>query len=113
MEDALANIHIYRKADGTSPFYKWYWGLKDKKTQAIIDYRLNCVEAGTLGDSKLVGDGVFELRIHHGSGIRLYYARVGERVLLLLCGSRKSDQQSEIQKAKRYLKDYQDRLKGS
>ena len=71
------------------------------------------VEAGNLGDCKPVRDGVQELRIDHGPGYRVYLSRQGPVLVLvlLLCGSGKSDQGREIEKAIGYLTDWKQRGK--
>jgi putative addiction module killer protein len=66
---------------------------------------------GNFGDCKNVGDGVSELRICYGPGIRIYYSRVGSKIVLLLCGGDKGSQAKDINKAKEFLKDYQSREK--
>lgn len=49
------------------------------------------------------------LRIHYGPGIRIYYSRIGSKVILLLCGGDKGSQVKDINKAKEYLINYQSR----
>ena len=56
-------------------------------------------------------DGVQELRIDHGPGYRVYLSRQGPVLVLLLCGSDKSDQNREIEKAIGYLNDWKERGK--
>jgi putative addiction module killer protein len=62
-----------------------------------------------LGDWKSIGGGVHELRIDHGPGYRVYYAQVGNALILLLCGGEKSTQTRDIEKAHAYWKDYKAR----
>ncbi len=62
--------------------------------------------AGNFGDCKPLQDGVWELRIDHGPGYRVYYAQAGKKVLLLLIGGDKSKQQADINKAVGYWKDW-------
>jgi putative addiction module killer protein len=52
---------------------------------------------------------VRELRIDLGPGYRVYYARVGKAVVLLLCAGDKRKQQADIKRAKEYLDDYLER----
>lgn len=47
-------------------------------TTARVRARLDRVATGNFGDSKSVGDGVFELRFTVGAGIRVYYGLDGE-----------------------------------
>jgi putative addiction module killer protein len=60
---------------------------------------------------KTIGEGVSELKIHYGPGIRIYYARVENTIILLLCGGDKGSQTKDINRAKEYLKDYLSREK--
>lgn len=53
-----------------------------------------------------MGQGVLELRLTYGPGYRVYYARRGNRVVLLLCGGDKSTQQSDITKADQLAADW-------
>ncbi|WP_317200978.1 type II toxin-antitoxin system RelE/ParE family toxin [Janthinobacterium sp.] len=55
--------------------------------------------AGNFGDCKPIGNGVWEIRIDHGSGYRVYYARAGEKLPLLLAGGDKRKQQADIETA--------------
>jgi len=88
------------------PFDEWMDSLKDRRAKARIKIRLDRLIIGLFGDWKSVGDGVFELRISEGQGYRVYYAKEGETIVLLLCGGNKSTQSADIKKAKQYLQDY-------
>lgn len=59
---------------------------------------------------KLVGDGVWELRVHVGPGYRVYYAWRGDLLVLLLHGGSKGSQSRDIAKAKRLAKEAEDGL---
>ncbi|WP_241157065.1 type II toxin-antitoxin system RelE/ParE family toxin [Adlercreutzia sp. ZJ304] len=61
----------------------------------------------SFGDTKPVGDGVFEMRIDYGLGYRLYYALRGNGLILLLIGGDKSSQQRDIAKAKKLNQEYE------
>ena len=92
--------------DGVVPFDKWMNRLKDVRAEAKILTRLNRLALDLDGDWKSVGGGVFELRISEGQGYRVYFAREGYSVVLLLCAGDKRSQQRDIQLAKRYWQDY-------
>lgn len=53
------------------------------------------------GDYGPVGEGVSEMRIHHGPGFRVYFVRHGAAVYVLLYGGDKSSQRRDIARAKR------------
>jgi putative addiction module killer protein len=44
-----------------------------------------------------------------GPGYRVYFARIGQMIILLLCGGDKRTQQRDIDHAKGYFKDYKAR----
>lgn len=95
-------INEYIDEKGDNPYGKWLDSLKDIKGKAKIIARVDRMELGNFGDSKPVGEGISELRIHYGPGYRVYYAREGENVYLLLCGGNKSSQKDDIKIAKKY-----------
>ena len=89
-------IRKLQLANGTVPFGDWNQSLGDKRTQAAVAARLARVRAGNLGNHKHVGDGVNELKIDIGPGLRVYYAEYGGNIFLLLGGGDKSTQQRDI-----------------
>ena len=105
------DIRIYTDRQGLAPFEYWLEALPDKVARARIRARLVRVAAGNLGDIKPLRDGVQALRIDHGPGYRVYLSRQGAVLVLLLCGSSKSDQDREISKAIAYLQDWKERGK--
>ena len=108
--DALPqSLEEYVTLEGKSPFRKWLRGLRDARARARIRIRLNRIRLGNFGTAKPVGDGVLELVIPYGPGYRVYFARTGSTVVLLLCGGDKSTQPRDISKAKHYWLDYQRR----
>ncbi len=85
-------------------FASWLAGLKDLGGRARIVDRLVRAEGGNFGDCSPVGDGISEMRIHHGPGYRIYFARRGELIYLLLIGGDKSTQTKDIARAKSMLR---------
>ena len=90
---------------GGSPFHKWFANL-DAAVRARILRQLNRMEEGNFGDSKSVGDGVQELRMHFGAGYRIYYGRDGDTIIILLGGGSKRKQSSDIAAAKNRWAEY-------
>jgi len=84
----------------TPEFHRWLVSLKDKRATWLIASRLDRLKFGHFGDVKSVGADVHELRIHYGSGYRMYFQRRGKNIILLLWGGEKGSQQSDIAKAR-------------
>ncbi|MHB8347887.1 MAG: type II toxin-antitoxin system RelE/ParE family toxin [Acidiferrobacterales bacterium] len=89
----------------TETFRKWRTKLKDERARAVIALRLTRLAYGHTGDTKPVGQGVSELRIHYGPGYRIYFQQRGDRIIVLLCGGDKSTQAKDIKAAKRLAND--------
>ena len=104
-------IRIYTDREGHAPYEYWLEALPDRMARAKIRARLARVEAGNIGDCKPLRDGVQELRIDYGPGYRVYLSRQGPVLVLLLCGSDKSDQGREIARAIACLNDWKERGK--
>ena len=84
----------------TERFDKWLRGIKDHQARGRILSRLARLEDGHKGDTKNVGPRVWEIRIHFGPGLRLYFTRIGARIIVLLAGGDKSTQAGDIETAR-------------
>lgn len=93
----------------TVEFDAWLKALKDPRGKARIAARIRSAEAGNLGDCEPVGQGSWEMRIHTGPGYRVYFARRGEIVYILLCAGDKSTQARDIRRAKALFDRLEDR----
>ncbi len=96
----------YQSANGKQPFTEWLAGLEDRQARVRIEVRLARVAVGNFGDVETVGGGVRELRIDWGPGYRVYFARPGQVIVLLLCGGDKRTQQRDIERAQTCFEDY-------
>ena len=107
----------------SATFKRWVRSLRDRALVARINARLRNVSLGNFGDTKTVGSGIAEMRIHHGAGYRLYFIREADyetahgavhggrhfgpgSVVVLLCGGDKGSQQRDIERAKRLALDW-------
>jgi len=90
----------------TETFRKWWTRLKDERARGVIFARLDRLAYGHQGDAEPVGEGVSELRIHHGPGYRVYFQKRGNTIIVLLCGGDKSTQKKDIKTAKRLAKEW-------
>lgn len=102
-------IRRYITSDGRVPFTEWFDDLRDTKTKTIINKTLDRVSLGNLGDYRLLGEGVGELRIDYGPGYRIYFGQIGSSIVLLLCGGDKSTQDQDISRAIEYWVEYRRR----
>ncbi len=82
----------------SSEFENWLTA-ESAKIQALVESRVFIIERyDHFGDAKHLGEGLSELRWKNG--LRVYFARVGNRVVLLLHGGGKNDQKNDIKKAR-------------
>lgn len=105
MEVRERNVLYYRTPSGAFPFREWRSGL-DENAKAIIDARIARFRGGNFGDSKPIGGGASESRIHSGPGWRIYYGLDGLDVVILLSGGDRSRQNTDIVRAREYWDDY-------
>lgn len=84
------------------PVLDWMKRLaaKEKRLVAMYIERLAC---GNTGASKSLKGGLWELRLHVSSGLRIYFAYEGDKLVILLCGGDKGTQKKDIEKARGYL----------
>jgi putative addiction module killer protein len=61
---------------------------------------------GNFGDTRNLGDDLYELRLFFGPGYRIYYTIENDTLVILFSGGDKSSQEDDITKAKIYLKEY-------
>ncbi|MCB0318868.1 MAG: type II toxin-antitoxin system RelE/ParE family toxin [Bdellovibrionales bacterium] len=106
MEVLAREVLVLETKDGKLPFVEWFDELKDQSIKKAVDARLTRVADGNFGDHKSLGDGVFELRIPRGPGIRVYYGLDENILVILIAGGDKSSQKKDIKKAKTLWKEY-------
>ena len=92
----------------TEVFARWLDGLRDIRARARVQVRVERLASGHPGDVKVVGDGVSELRIDYGPGYRVYFARRGTAVVIILAGGDKRTQAADIRTAIRLARNLQE-----
>lgn len=107
------DVEEYVEPDGKVPFREWLLNLKDGTARAKVTARIDRASHGNFGDWKALKNakGVFEMREHYGPGYRIFYALIGNKMILLLAGSAKKDQKKMIALASRRLLTYEARRK--
>ncbi len=103
-------VRVYKTITDKQPFYDWLNRLKDRSIRARVRRRIDRLSLGNEGDYKAVGQGVFELRLAFGSGYRIYYGKIHDRVIILLCAGDKATQEKDIKMAQEYWIDCKERF---
>ncbi|HEX8124513.1 MAG TPA: type II toxin-antitoxin system RelE/ParE family toxin [Allosphingosinicella sp.] len=84
----------------TAEFRRWLRSLRDDRARARILKSIDRLSLGHFGSAKSVGGGISELRVDHGPGYRIYFARRGAQLILLAYGGDKSRQKTDIDRAR-------------
>jgi putative addiction module killer protein len=84
------------RVERTDEYREWIDALRGTVGRARILMRVDRLIHGNPGDHRTLTGGVSELRVDVGPGYRVYYARRGDRLLLLLAGGDKSSQAQDI-----------------
>ena len=95
--------------NGEDVLQEWLKALRDNRTRSVIDRTIRRLEKGNFGVHRFCRDGVWELVIDYGPGYRVYYSKIGNVVVLLLCAGSKRTQNKDIERAVEYLKEFKRR----
>ena len=95
--------------DGTSPFGDWFISL-EAVVAAKVSVAIARMETGNLSSVEWFR-GIGEYKINWGPGYRIYIAKEGLKLIVLLGGGSKKRQQKDIDKALRNWKEYKSRKK--
>jgi len=99
------DIKEYISPTGKSYFKAWFATLSIQVAYKITA-ALYKMEQGNFSNTKSVGGGVWEFKIDSGPGYRVYFAKIGKNMMLLLAGGTKRGQNKDIQLATELLKNY-------
>jgi phage-related protein len=115
----MFKLKFYETKAGKKPIEDFLISLDNKmRTKAIHELMLLRERGTELREpySKAIGDGIFELRIQLGSDAsRIFYFFYVDYRIVLTNGFIKKSQKTplaELDKAKRYKKDYEERQNG-
>jgi putative addiction module killer protein len=100
----------YEDEQGRSPYAQWFDDLH-APAAAKVTTALVRLEQGNFSNVKPVGSGVSEYRVDFGPGYRVYFARDGDQIIILLGGGTKKRQQRDINLAIERWQDYKRRKK--
>ncbi|NQW92848.1 MAG: type II toxin-antitoxin system RelE/ParE family toxin [Polaromonas sp.] len=96
------------RVDKTNEYSAWLDRLKDWSGRVRILVRVDRLIDGNPGQHRHLTDGVSELKVDFGPGYRVYYTLRGTRLLLLLLGGNKSNQQDDIKAAIQLAKNFKE-----
>ena len=95
------------REDASSPYRAWFDDLPTHAAAKVATARAR-LEMGNTSAVKRIGV-IGEYRIDWGPGYRIYLAKDGEEVVILLGGGTKQRQQRDIERAKTLWVEYRDR----
>lgn len=83
----------------TNIFNKWFYKQNDEVQEKAVD-NIDRIQEGNFSNCKLLRNGISELKINWGKGIRIYYTKTADTILILLHGGvDKKYQADDIEKA--------------
>jgi putative addiction module killer protein len=97
----------YVRKDGSNPYRTWFIGLSAQAAAKVATAILR-LEMGNTSSVKWIGI-IGECRIDWGPGYRIYLARDGDAVIILLGGGTKKSQGGDIEQAKTLWTEYKER----
>ncbi len=106
MPDGL-NVVEYVREDGSSPYRAWFDSLHAQAAAKVATGVVR-LELGNVSRVKWIGT-IGEYRIDWGPGYRIYLARDGEKLIILLGGGTKQRQQADIERAEAMWAEYRAR----
>lgn len=93
--------------DGSSPYADWFTSLEANAAAKVTVAKLR-MQQGNLSNVEWFR-GIGEYKIDWGPGYRIYLARDGQKILVLLGGGTKRRQQNDIDHALALWEDYKAR----
>lgn len=101
-------VREYLDERGEAPFAHWLDSL-DALAAAKVATALYRLEQGNFSRVEGVGGGIYECKINFGPGYRVYFAKDGEALIILLGGGSKQRQNADIAAARSGWQDYKRR----
>jgi len=101
----MPKIRYYVASSDHQPFAEWFADLMPV-TRVKVARAIARMEQGNLSNVKLVGEGVLECRLDFGLPFRVYFARDGATLVILLTGGINRRQQRDVDMAIAYWQDY-------
>jgi putative addiction module killer protein len=99
----LHNNMLY-KVETSNNFDRWFCKQNERIKRYVLARILTCQTQGILGDIKMLGSKLYEMRWKNG--IRVYFTFKEENIIFLLTGGKKNDQKKDIKKAREIQKNW-------
>lgn len=103
----MPSVVEYVREDGSNPYRAWFDRLH-AQAAAKVATAVTRLEIGNASRVKWIGT-IGECRIDWGPGDRIYLAKDGEALIILLGGGTKQRQQADIDRAKALWAEYKAR----
>ena len=107
----MIRLEEYITEEGRSPFAEWFDDLDVHAANKVNTY-LTRIEQGNVSNLKPIKGAFQEVIINWGPGYRVYAGKDGNKLIILLGGGTKSQQQKDIDKAAKLWEEYKRRKKG-
>jgi putative addiction module killer protein len=107
---AMFELRGYIDENGNKRFAEWLERLS-AAAAAKVTIALSRMERGNFSNAKSAGSGVSEYKIDFGPGYRIYFAKDGDRLVILIGGGTKKRQQQDIVAARECWAAYKRRKK--
>jgi len=91
-------VFEYKNDASKNTYARWVFSLSEEGRAKVLA-AIALMKAGSFGDVKPVGQGVSERRIHWGPGLRIYFGKDGQKLVILLGGGTKRRQDRDIKSA--------------
>jgi putative addiction module killer protein len=88
MRSWMIEVRGYIDGRGSERFARWFAEL-DPHAAAKVTIACTRLEKGNFSNVKSVGAGVYEYKIDFGPGYRIYFAKDGDRLVILIGGGTK------------------------
>lgn len=103
----MPSVVEYVREDGSNPYRAWFDRLHAQAAAKVVT-AVTRLEIGNTSRVKWIGT-IGEYRIDWGPGYRIYLAKDGEALIILLGGGTKHRQQADIDRAKALWAEYKAR----
>ena len=107
----MIRIEEYITEAGKSPFVDWFDALDALAANKVNTY-LTRIGQGNTSNLKPIKGAFQEVIIDWGPGYRVYVGKDGDKLIILLGGGTKKQQQKDIEHAQWLWEEYKQRKKG-